>query len=196
MTNGLDKRGFAQRLLAQDLPPVNTQEQYKETLFKKLKQYVWRGKIIGGAIYLTFFLASFAAFWQSRATENVVHSICWMAVSVHILLWFLIYFLRWIYRILAETLEASLEGNAQNKWQKDDRFVTVVAVLIFAISTYFLCRSFLVVDPLRAVSQAGGTFWATVCFLFYYPFATASLLAKLWLEYKKMQLHLDSNAEE
>ena len=196
MTDDPDKKAFAQDLLDQDMPPTDKQQQHKEALFKIIEQRVWREKIIGTIVYFALFLASFLALWRSRSTDNVIHSICWGAVSLHTLLWFLIYFLRGIYRILAETFEESSEGNAQTKWKKDDQFVAMVAVLIFLSSTYMLYRSFLSTDPLRASSMAGGVFWATVFFLFYYPFATASLAAKLWLEYKKMQIQLDDNKKK
>jgi len=195
MTDDQDKRVFAQNLLAQDKPPANKQQQHEEALFKKLKQRVRREKTIGGTVYIALFLTSFWAFWQSKSTDNVVHSICWGAVSLHILLWFLIYFLRGIYWILAETFDEPSKGTSQTQLRKDDRVVVIIAVLMFLFSTYMLCQSFLVADPLKASSRAGSVFWATVFFLFYYPFATGSLAAKLWLEYKKKQLNLDDNKE-
>jgi hypothetical protein len=194
MPESEDKKTFAESLLAQDVPPVDKQIQHKDALFKKIKRHVWLGKIVGGSIYLVLFAVAFWAYQQQpKHTDNMVHSICWGAVSLHILLWFLIYFLRAIYRTLAETMEQYPDKDQRHPWRKQDRFITAMAVLVFAFSTYRLYRSFLFTDPFRAAGAATSIFWATVFFLFWYPFVTASLAAKLWLEHKKMQLCISTS---
>jgi len=196
MSESKNKDEFVKNLLAQDSPSADKQVQHKEALLKELKRYIWRGKIMGGTIYIVLFLVAFWAFQQRRYTENVVHSICWGAVSLHILIWFLIYFLRAIYRTLAEIIEKSSGGDEKQPWRNQDRFVTIVAILVFAYSTVSLYRSFFFTDPLKAAHLAGHIFWATVFFIFWYPFGTASLLAKLWLRYKKMELNISKPEQQ
>jgi len=196
MSEPNSKKGFAENLLAQDPPPADKQQQHKEILFKKLKLRIWQGKIIGGTIYLVLFSAAFWAFLQRENTDNVVHSICWGAVSLHILLWFLIYFLRGIYRLMSEIVEKNSDRDEKLKWKNQDRFITILAILVFAFATTVLYRSFFLNDPLKAAHMVAHIFWATVFFLFWYPFGTASLLAKLWLEYKKMELNIPKTEEQ
>jgi len=196
MSESKNRKEFTKNLLAQDSPPADKQVQHKEALLKKLKRHIWRGKIMGGTIYIVLFLVAFWAFMQRRYTDNVVHSICWGAVSLHILLWFLIYFLRAIYRTLAEIVEESSDGDEKQPWRNQDLFITIVAILVFAYSTVSLYRSFSLTDPLRAAHLSGHIFWATVFFIFWYPFGTASLLAKLWLKYKKMELNITKPEEQ
>jgi len=69
-----------------------------------------------------------------------------------------------------------------------------VAILVFAYASTILYRSFFLNDPLKAAHLAASIFWATVFFLFWYPFGTASLVAKLWLEYKKMEINIPRNS--
>ncbi len=194
MSEPNSKKEFAENLLAQDPPPADKQQQQKEILFKKLKLRIWQGKIIGGTIYLVLFSAAFWAFQQRRNTDNLVHSICWGAASLHILLWFLIYFLRGIYRMTAGISEKNSGKDEKQRWKKQDRFITIVAILVFAYTSTILYRSFFLNDPLKAAHLAASIFWATVFFLFWYPFGTASLVAKLWLEYKKMEMNIPRNS--
>lgn len=188
-----NKPEFIKNLIAQDLPSADKQQRHKDVLFDKLKFRIWRGKIIVGTIYLVLFAA---AFWASRLghnTDNRIHSICWGAVSLHILLWFLIYFLRGIYRLTAEIVENS--NGDKKKWKNQDRFVTIVAILVFAFATVILYQSFSLDDLPKATRLVTGNFWATVFFLFWYPFGTASLLAKVWLKYKEMELNISKTGE-
>ena len=189
-----NKPEFVKNLISQDSPSADKQQRHKEILFKKLKLRILRGKIIGGTIYLVLFSAAFLAFQQRRNTDNLVHSICWGAASLHILLWFLIYFLRGIYRMTAGISEKNSGKDEKQRWKKQDRFVTIVAILVFAFASTILYRSFFLNDPLRAAHLAASIFWATVFFLFWYPFGTASLVAKLWLEYKKMEMNIPRNS--
>ncbi|MHC4739861.1 MAG: hypothetical protein ACYS9Y_13225 [Planctomycetota bacterium] len=191
-----NKKEFIKNLLAQDPPPVDKRQQHKEILFKKVKRRILLGKIITGAIYLALFSAAFCAFSQRRYTNNVVHSIGWGTVSMHILLWFLIYFLRALYRLTAEIAEKNSEEDEKQQWRNRDRFTTVVGILVFAFGTIILCRSFFLTDPLRAAHMTASIFWATVFFLFWYPFGTASLLAKLWLKFKKKELNITEPKHE
>jgi len=197
MSEPNSKKEFAENLLAQDPPPADKQQRQKDILFKKLKRRIWRGKIIGRTIYLVLFSAAFWAFQQGQNTDNnIVHSICWGAASLHILLWFLIYFLRVIYRLTAEIVEKNSGRDKNQKWKNQDRFITILAILVFAYTSFILYRSFFLNDYLKAAHLSGYIFWATVFFLFWYPFGTASLLAKLWLEYKKMELNTPKTEEQ
>lgn len=181
---------FAQNLLSQDRVPSDEQSRQKEKLFKKIERSILRGKIIGGTIYIIFFSASFSAFQRAGTTGNPIHSACWSAVSIHILLWFLIYSLRCIYWILAEIVDKTSDQKQVRDRKNSDRFVTVVAIVVFAYETFFLYRSFFLDDPSRVSDLAAHIFWGTVFFIFWYLFGTASLVAKLWLEHKKMELTL------
>lgn len=181
---------FASNLLSQDRVPADEQSRHNQKLFKKIERSILRGKIIGGTIYIVFFSAAFAAFQRAGSTDNPVHSACWSAVSIHILLWFLIYFLRQIYWILAEIVDKTSDQKQIHERKKTDRFVTVVAIVVFAYETFFLYRSFFLNDPSRVSDLAAHIFWGTVFFIFWYPFGIASLVAKLWLEHKKMELTL------
>jgi len=71
-----------------------------------------------------------------------------------------------------------------------------VAILAFTYASSILYRSFFLNDYLKAAHMLGYIFWSTVFFLFWYPFGTVSLLAKLWLEYKKMELNIAKTEEQ
>jgi len=98
--------------------------------------------------------------------------------------------------LTAEIVEKNSDKDKKQKWKNQDRLVTIVAILIFTFATVILYHSFFLKDPLKAARLSGGIFWATVFFLFWYPFGTASLLAKLCLEYKKMQLNIPKTEEQ
>ena len=181
---------FARNLLSQDRVPADEQSRHNEKLFKKIERSILRGKIIGGTIYIVLFSAAFAAFQRAGSTDNPVHSACWSAASIHILLWFLIYFLRTIYWIMAEIVDKTSDQKQMRDRKNSDRFVTVLAIVVFAYETFFLYRSFFLDDPSKISDLAAHIFWGTVFFIFWYPFGTASLVAKLWLEHKKMELTL------
>lgn len=195
MSESENRNEFAKNLLSQDQPPADKQQRQDEILFKKIKRRIWIAKLVGGAIYVALFLIAFWAFMQHQHIDNAVHAICWGAVSLHILLWFLIYFLRGIYRTLAEITEKGHTKAQTQPWRNQDRFITIVAILVFAYATIFLYRGFFFTDPLEAADLPGHIFWATVFFLFWYPFGTASLLAKMWLNYKRMELSITPNKE-
>jgi len=186
---------FIKNLIAQDPPPLEEQSRHKETLLKMVKRRIWLGKMTGGATYIVLFSVAFWAFLRSDYTDNVVHSICWAALSLHILLWFLIYFLREIYRAMAEMAEKSFDKGIKGQWRNTDRFITIVAILVFAFANILLYRSFSLSDPLKASDVTAGVLWATVFFIFWYPFGTASLIGKLWLEYKKMELNINNSSD-
>jgi hypothetical protein len=90
--------------------------------------------------------------------------------------------------------EKSFDKGAKGQWRNTDRFVTIVAILAFASASILLYRSFSLSDPLKASDVTAGVLWTTVFFIFYYPFGTASLIGKLWLEYKKMELNINNSS--
>ena len=196
MSEKENKPEFIKNLIAQDPPPADKQQQHKEALLKKIEHRMRLQKAVIIAIYTALFLAAFVAFMLRKYTDNVVHSICWGAASLHILLWFLIYFLRGIYRMTAGISEKNSGNDEKQRWKKQDRIVTIVAILMFAFASTILYCSFFLSDPLKAAHLAASIFWATVFFLFWYPFGTASLVAKLWLEYKKMELNIHKTEEQ
>ena len=190
-----DKKEFVGKLLAQDPMPADEQLQYKETLFRTVKRRVRLKKIIVGATYCVLFFAAFWAFRQSSHTGSLVRSICWGVVSMHILLWFLVYFLRMTYRLAAEITDGKSATDEKYQRRKTDRFVTIIAICVFLFSTILLYSSFSLNSPLSAARMTAGILWGPVFFLFWYPFGTASLVAKLWIEYKTMELGIPESEE-
>ena len=92
--------------------------------------------------------------------------------------------------MLAEMVDKTSDEKQIRERKNSDRFVTVVAIMVFTFNTFLLYRSFFLNDPSRVSDLAARIFWGTVFFIGYYPFGTASLIAKLWLEHKKMELTL------
>ncbi len=135
-------------------------------------------QFIVGTVYVALFLLAFGASLRQERADSVVHSLLWGSVSVYVLLWFLVWFLRGIYRRLAALAETEAAGSAQ--WRRQDRLITIVAVVVFVFNSFFLYRYSTLADPLSAAHHATVSFWATVFFLFWYPFGTASLAARAW----------------
>ena len=150
-------------------------------------------KGVVGTIYLLLFALAFWAFLLQRQADSVARGILWGSVSVYILVWFLVWLLRGIYRGLAPLAHKDAASN--DKWRRQDRLITMVAIAVFALDGLLLYRFSSLADPLRVAHQAGICFWGAVFFLFWYPFGTASLVARIWVEHKKMELHL-RDAEE
>ncbi|MGD8501151.1 MAG: hypothetical protein PVJ86_10920 [Phycisphaerales bacterium] len=196
MSEPNDKREFANKLLAQDTPSADKQLRHKEILLKKIERQMClqKGAII--AIYTTLFLIAFGAFILREYTENVVHSICWGTVSLHILLWSLVYILREICMNMEELIEKKFDNDERRRNKNQNLFLTIWAIVVFVLSTWFLYRSFFLADPLKVAQTAASILWATICFLIFYPFRTASLIGKLWLEYKKMELNIIKSEEQ
>ena len=96
----------------------------------------------------------------------------------------------------AENEEMLSEQAEKKQWRKQDRFITVVAMLVFSYASILLYLSFSLSDPSKAAHLAPSIFWATVFFLFWYPFGTASLLAKQWLRCKELSLNMNKSREE
>jgi hypothetical protein len=193
MTTPHDRKEFVEKLLARDPPPPDELRQHQGLLFRKIRRRIVLYKVAVGAVYVGLFLLAFWASLRQERAESVARSLLWGSVSVYVLLWFLVWFLRGIYRGLAPLVEKGTAGGP--KWRRQDRFITIVAVAVFAFSGLLLYRSFSLTDPLRAAQQATACFWATVFFLFWYPFGTASLVARIWLEYKKTELRLTNGKE-
>jgi magnesium-transporting ATPase (P-type) len=183
-----DRREFVEKLLSRDPPPPEQLQHHRDRLFGKIRRRIVLYKGIAGAIYILLFALAFWTFERQRQTDNVTHSILWGSVSIYILLWFLVWFLRGIYRGLAQLVHK--DAVSSQKWRRQDRWITIVAIVVLAFSSLLLYRSFSLTDPLRAAHQATACFWGVVFFIFWYPFGTASLVARIWLEHKKMELQL------
>ena len=183
------KKEFADNLLAQDPPSGDKQLQHKEVLLKKIERSMFLQKAVIVAIYIVIFLAAFGAFMLREHTDNVVHSICWGTVSLHILLWSLVYILRGICTEMEGLIEKRLDNDEKRRNKNQNLFLTILAMVLFVLSSWFLYRSFFLTDSLKAAQTAVSILWATTVFLIIYPFTTASLISKLWLEYKKMELN-------
>ena len=189
MSEPNDKREFANRLLAQDPPSADKQLRHKEILLKKIERQMCLQKGVIITIYTTLFLTAFGAFMLGDYTDNVVHSICWGTVSLHILLWSLVYILREICMNMEELIENRLGNDEKRRNKNQNLFLTIWAVFVFVLSSWFLYRSFFLTDSLKAAQTAVSILWAAIVFLSLYPFRTATLIGMLWFEYKKMELN-------
>jgi len=196
MSETNSKKEFADNLLAQDPPPADKQQRHKEALLKKIEHRMCLVKAVIVAIYTVLFLAAFGAFMLRESTDNVVHSICWGTVSLHILLWSLVYVLRGICMNMEELIEKKFDNDEKRRHKNQNLFLTILAIMAFVFSSFLLYRSFFLTDSLKAVQLAVGILWATIFFLIFYPFRTATLIGMLWFEYKKMELNIPKSEEQ
>jgi hypothetical protein len=183
-----NKPEFIKNLIAQDPPSADKQQRHKEALLKEIEHCMRLQKAVIIAIYTALFLVAFGAFMLRQYTDNVVHSICWGTVSLHILLWSLVYILRGICMEMEGLIEKKLDNDERRRNKNQNLFLTILAIVLFVLSSCFLYRSFFLTNPLKAVQTAVSILWFTICFLIFYPFRTATLIGMLWFEYKKMEL--------
>ena len=188
-----DRREFVEKLLSRDPPPPDELNQHQDQLFRRIKQRVVLYRVAVSALYVLFFLLAFGAYLCQQRADSITHSILLGSLSIFVLLWFLVWFLRGIYRGLAQLAETDAADSHQ--WRRRDRWITTVAIIVLAFSGLLLWRSFSLADPLRVARQATDCLWAPVFFLFWYPFGTASLVARIWLERKEMELRLRDAGE-
>jgi len=196
MSEPNSKKEFANNLLAQDPPPADKQQRHKEALLKKIEHRMCLVKAVIVAIYTVLFLAAFGAFMLRESTDNVVHSICWGTVSLHILLWSLVYVLRGICMNMEELIEKKFDNDEKRRHKNQNLFLTILAIMAFVFSSFLLYRSFFLTNALKAVQMAVSILWATIFFLIFYPFRTATLIGMLWFEYKKMELNIPKTEEQ
>jgi hypothetical protein len=183
-----DRKEFVRRLLAQDPPPADKHGQHQDVLFRKIKRRVVRHKVTTGIMYIILFGLAFSALLRQRKVDSITRSMQWGAISLSILLWFLVGFLRYIYRQLAQLAEK--DGRGLLAWRQRDRLVTTAAIFVFALQGLLFYRSFSLTDPLLVDSQLVDCYWATMFFILWYAFGTASGAARIWLAHKTMELHL------
>jgi len=191
-----DRKKFAKRLLVQDPPSADSQAKYREAVFKAAKRRIWLEKIVTGGVYVLIFLAAFLAFMARSKVDNVVHAICWGALSLHILLWFLVYFLWRIRTLLEKTAQGILVKQEEHKRVGPERKIEIAAIILFVFTTLLLCLGFSLKEPLNAAQMTVLMLWGPTFFLFWFAFRTASLASKLWLEYKKLELTVNRPEDE
>ena len=196
MSESKSTKEFANNLIAQDPPPADKQQRHKEALLKKIEHRMRLVKAVIVAIYTVLFLAAFGAFMLRESTDNVVHSICWGTVSLHILLWSLVYVLRGICMNMEELIEKKFDNDEKRRHKNQNLFLTILAIMAFVFSSFLLYRSFFLTNALKAVQTAVSILWATIFFLIFYPFRTATLIGMLWFEYKKMELNIPKTEEQ
>ncbi len=196
MSEKENKTEFIKNLIAQDPPSADKQQQYKEALLKEIEHCMRLQKAVIIAIYTALFLVAFGAFMLQQYTDNVVHSICWGTVSLYILLWSLVYILRGICMEMERLIEKRLGNDERRRNKNQNLFLTIVAIVLFVLGSCFLYRSFFLTNPLKAVQTSVSILWATICFLIFYPFRTATLIGMLWFEYKKMELNITKPEEQ
>jgi len=97
---------------------------------------------------------------------------------------------------MEELIEKRLGNDERRRHKAENLFITVVAMVLFVLSSWFLYRSFFLTNALKAVQTAVSILWATICFLIIYPFRTATLIGMLWFEYKKMELNITKPEEQ
>ena len=191
-----NKPEFIKNLIAQDPPSADKQQRHKEALLKKIEHRMCLQKAVIIAIYMALYLVAFGAFMLRQYTDNVVHSICWGTVSLHILLWSLVYILRGICMEMEGLIEKRLGNDERRRNKNQNLFLTILAMVLFIFSSWILYRSFFLTDSLKAAQKAVGILWATIFFLIFYPFRTATLIGMLWFEYKKMELNNPKTEEQ
>jgi len=196
MSESKSTKEFANNLLAQDPPPADKQQRHKEALLKKIEHRMFLVKAVIVTIYIVIFFAAFGAFMLRKCTDNVVHSICWGTVSLHIFLWSLVYILREICMNMEEVIEKKFDNDERRRHKNQNLFITILAIMAFVFSSFLLYRSFFLTDSLKAVQTAVSILWATIFFLIFYPFRTATLIGMLWFEYKKMELNIPKTEEQ
>ncbi len=190
------KKEFADNLLAQDPPSADKQLRHKEVILKKIERSMRLQKAVIIAISIVIFLAAFGAFNLRKCTNNVVHSICWGTVSLHIMLWSFVFILREICMNMEELIEKRLGNDERRRNKSQNLFLTIWAIFVFVLSSWFLYRSFFLTDSLKAAQKAVSILWAAIIFLSLYPFRTATLIGMLWFEYKKMELNIPKSEEQ
>jgi magnesium-transporting ATPase (P-type) len=195
MSETNSKKEFANNLIAQDPPPADKLQRHKEALLKEIEHRMHLQKTVIITIYTSLFLVAFGAFMLRMYTDNVVHSICWGTVSLHILLWSLVYILRGIYMEMEGLIEKRLGNDERRRNKNQNLFITIVAIIAFVFSSWLLYRSFFLTNTLKA-AKAVGILWFTIPFFIIYPFRTATLIAMLWFEYKKMELNIPKSEEQ
>lgn len=193
MSGSRSREGFVKSLLAQDPPLADEQVRHIEDLFRQIKRRACLQKAVIIAVYMAVYLVAFGAFMLRKHTDNVVHSVCWGTVSLHILLWSLVYILRGLSMLMEEIMAKTFDSDVRRRNRGQNLFVTVLAIVLFFLSSFILYRSFFLTDPLRAAERGVGILFGIVIILFIYSFSTAELMAKLWLEHKKMQLYISTS---
>jgi hypothetical protein len=134
MSEKENKTEFIKNLIAQDPPSADKQQQYKEALLKEIEHRMHLQKSIIIAIYTALFLAAFGAFMLLVYTDNAVHSICWGTVSLHILLWSLVYILRGICMEMEGLIEKRLGNDERRRNKNQNLFLTILAIVLFVLS--------------------------------------------------------------
>jgi len=196
MAESKKRKEFAKYLLAQDPPPTDEQLRRNEELFKKLKHRACLQKAVIIAIFMVIYFVAFGALMLGHSTDNVIHSICWGTVSLHIMLWSLVYILRENCMNMEELIEKKFDNDERRRYKNQNLFLTIIAIPLFIFNSIILYRSFFLVDSLRAAHKAVGILWTAIIFLICYSFHMASLIAILWFEYKKNELGITKSEEE
>ena len=93
-------------------------------------------------------------------------------------------------------IEKRLGNDERRRNKNQNLFITIWAIVLFVFSSWFLYRSFFLTDSLKAAQTAVSILWATIFFLIFYPFRTATLIGMLWFEYKKMELNITKPEEQ
>ena len=97
---------------------------------------------------------------------------------------------------MEELIEKKFDNDEKRRHKNQNLFFTILAIMAFVFSSFLLYRSFFLTDSLMAAQKAVSILWATIVFLIFYPFRTATLIGMLWFEYKKMELNIPKTEEQ
>jgi len=97
---------------------------------------------------------------------------------------------------MEEVIEKKFDNDEKRRHKNQNLFFTILAIMAFVLSSWFLYRSFFLTNALKAVQTAVSILWLTIFFLMSYPFRTATLIGMLWFEYKKMELNIPKTEEQ
>jgi hypothetical protein len=185
-----DKIEFAEQILNQDVPEPIKQSQQNSDILKKVKQRMKHQKFYSIAIFFIVIFAAFVPFMMRVYVKNPIHAISWGTVSLHILLWFMIYCLSNISIQLNDILDKTHSVNNAKPTKSPDWLMVIIVSAIFAFSTFLLGQCFFLSDPVKVAKNGPGVLFGAISLLIFYISKIAALLSKLWFEHKKLELKL------
>ena len=179
-------RKLRDALLAQDPPSPVRASVHQELLLAKIHRRMHIEKALVGAGYVAVFFVAFFCLLRAGRVQEAANAVWWTACSMHLLLWFLVFFLWHVDRLIGRipSSTARVRPSPGERWT-----VFLCALALCTFSTALLWQSALMQDGLKLVRVSRYILWGPVFFLFWYPFGIASAVARLWLTYRKLELH-------
>ena len=182
---------FAEMLISQDRPPANEMSHHCEELFAKIRYRMRLGKLMVIGAFLLVFLGAFVCYMLREYSSDSARALNWGALSLHILLWSIVYLLWGIHK-QADVFGVRATSGRIGPLRHQDMFMLIIAGLLFVSGSLILARSFASTDVRRVIELTTAILWLPFFVAFFYVFRTAGVLAEVWLEYKKMELMRES----